>query len=77
MFQHITVLFSFVFAIAMTHVLSCVSKLILGARPRALLGLARTLDAQCLDVAADQLALPLAPRKYQALVGRRALRTTA
>jgi hypothetical protein len=29
MFQHITVLFSFVFAIAMTHVLSCVSKLIL------------------------------------------------
>ena len=30
MFQHITVLFSFVFAIAMTHVLSCVSKLILG-----------------------------------------------
>jgi hypothetical protein len=33
MFQHITVLFSFVFAIAMTHVLSCVSKLIL-ARDR-------------------------------------------
>jgi hypothetical protein len=28
-FQHITVLFSFVFAIALTHVLSCVSKLIL------------------------------------------------
>src|SRR5438132_12672476 len=34
MFQHITVLFSFVFAIALTHVLSCVSKLIL-ARDRA------------------------------------------
>ena len=33
MFQHITVLFSFVFAIALTHVLSCVSKLIL-ARDR-------------------------------------------
>jgi hypothetical protein len=33
MFQHITVLFSFVFAIAMTHVLSCASKLIL-ARDR-------------------------------------------
>ena len=29
MFQHITVLFSLVFAIALTHVLSCVSKLIL------------------------------------------------
>jgi hypothetical protein len=29
MFQHITVLFSFVFAIALTHVLSCASKLIL------------------------------------------------
>jgi len=33
MFQHITVLFSLVFAIALTHVLSCVSKLIL-ARDR-------------------------------------------
>ena len=33
MFQHITVLFSFVFAIALTHVPSCVSKLIL-ARDR-------------------------------------------
>src|SRR5260370_13757251 len=33
MFQHITVLFSFVFAIALTRVLSCVSKLIL-ARDR-------------------------------------------
>src|SRR6266702_4763789 len=33
MFQHITVLFSFVFAIALTHVLSSVSKLIL-ARDR-------------------------------------------
>jgi hypothetical protein len=33
MFQHITVLFSFVFAIALTHVLSCVSKLVL-ARDR-------------------------------------------
>jgi hypothetical protein len=33
MFQHITVLFSFVFAIALTHLLSCVSKLIL-ARDR-------------------------------------------
>ena len=33
MFQHITVLFSFVFAIALTHVLSCMSKLIL-ARDR-------------------------------------------
>jgi hypothetical protein len=33
MFQHITVLLSFVFAIALTHVLSCVSKLIL-ARDR-------------------------------------------
>src|SRR5260370_9486428 len=28
MFQHITVLFSFVFAIAMTHLLSCASKLL-------------------------------------------------
>src|SRR5712692_1991767 len=33
MFQHITILFSFVFAIALTHVVSCVSKLIL-ARDR-------------------------------------------
>jgi hypothetical protein len=33
MFQHVTVLFSFVFAIALTHLLSCASKLIL-ARDR-------------------------------------------
>ena len=29
MFQHVTTLFSFIFAVALTHVFSCASKLIL------------------------------------------------
>ena len=67
MFQHITVLFSFVFAIALTHVLSCVSKLIL-ARDRVrvsglhALWMLNALMCDCIS-AASRRARPL-PRGF-------------